>query len=57
MKVKEAVKIGGKMFIHTYSDKGMRLERDGEFYDDAFDLEELGREYVETEIPIETADL
>lgn len=53
MKEKEAVKIGGKMFIHTYSNSGMKLERDGELYDDAFDLIELGREYTETDKPIE----
>ena len=45
----ENVQIGGKMFIHTYSDKGCKIERDGELYDDAFDLEELGREYTETD--------
>ena len=49
MKVTEKVQIGGKTFVHTYSDKGFKLERDGELYDDALDPEELGREYTETD--------
>ena len=52
MIVKETVLIRGKTFIRTYSDKGMKLERDGELYDDAYDLVELGREYKETYTPI-----
>ena len=54
MKKKDIVQIGAKTFIHTYSNSGMKLERDGELYDDAFDLIELGREYAETGIPIES---
>ena len=52
MIVKEAVQIGGKSFIHTYSDKGMKIERNGDIYDDAFDPAEIGREYTETDTPI-----
>lgn len=47
---KDKVQIGNKMFIHTYSDKGFKLERDGDLYDDAFDPIELGREYTETDV-------
>ena len=54
MSVQETVLIGSNTFVHTYSNCGMKLERDGELYDDAFDLIELGREYVETDKPIES---
>lgn len=33
--------------IYTYSDKGMRIERDGVPYDDAIDPVEFGRTYKE----------
>lgn len=52
MKKTGTVIIGEKIFIHTYSDTGMKLERDGELYDDALDLVGLERNYVETDIPI-----
>lgn len=54
MIAKETVLIGNKAFVHTYSDCGMKLERDGELYDDAFDPAEIGREYTETDKPIES---
>ena len=54
MIVKDIVPIGTKTFVHTYSDKGFKLERDGDIYDDAFDIVELGREYTETDELIET---
>lgn len=57
MIVKDIVPIGNKTFVHTYSDKGLKLERDGDIYDDAFDLVELGRTYTETDIPTDSADL
>ena len=44
-------------FIYTYSDLGMKIH--GGFpeadYDEAYDPIELGRTYVETDIPIEDA--
>ena len=46
--------IKGKPFIRQYSDKGVLLERDGETYSVAEDPAELGRQYTETDIPIET---
>lgn len=57
MKKKDIVQIGNETFVHTYSDKGCKLERDGDLYDDAFDLVELGREYTETDTSTDPADL
>lgn len=56
MKKKDIVQIGNKTFVHTYSDKGFKLERDGDLYDDAFDLVELGREYTETNVRNDVAE-
>lgn len=56
MKMKDIVQIGNKTFVHTYSDKGLKLERDGDLYDDAFDLVELGREYTETDVRNDVAE-
>ena len=53
MIIKEPLDIKGKAFIKTYSDLGMMVERDGERYAEAIDLEYLGREYTETDEPIE----
>ena len=53
MIIPKKVKIGETDFIYQYSDKGMKLERDGELYDDAYDPVGFGREYTETDIPIE----
>lgn len=35
--------------IKTYSDAGMRIERDGERYVEAIDPVEAGRVYIETD--------
>ena len=53
MIIKEQLDIKGTAFIKTYSDKGMMVERDGVRYAEAIDLEYLGREYTETDEPIE----
>lgn len=53
MIIPKSVKIGDKDFIYQYSDKGMKLERDGELYDDAYDPAEFDRKYNETDIPID----
>ena len=53
MIVKENYTIKDKPFVKTYSDKGMMIERDGELYAEAHDPAEFGREYIETDIPIE----
>lgn len=41
----------GVVLNRTYSDRGMMIERDGVRYDEAIDPEELGREYIETDVP------
>lgn len=52
----EIITINGKTFIRTYSDKGMMIhggspEAD---YTEALDPAELGRTYIETDMPIES---
>lgn len=44
----------GVVLNRTYSDAGMKIERDGVIYDEAIDPAELGRTYTETDEPIET---
>lgn len=44
----------GVVLNRTYSDIGMMIERDGVRYSEAIDPAEFGREYVETDEPIET---
>jgi hypothetical protein len=39
--------------IKTYSDAGMLIERDGVRYCEAIDPADAGREYIETDEPIE----
>lgn len=53
MIITETLVIGERDFIKTYSDIGMMIERDGERYSEAIDPAEFGREYVETDEPIE----
>ena len=57
MIVKEIISVNGKDFERTYSEKGMKIERDGVRYDEAIDPINSGREYVETEEPAEVAEL
>ena len=52
MIVKENLTINGRDFIRTYSDKEMRVEREGILYSEAIDPAEFGREYTETNMPI-----
>lgn len=49
--------IKGREFVRTYSDKGMRIERDGAMYDEAVDPVEFGRQYTETDEPIPDIEL
>lgn len=55
MIITENCTINGKSFIKTYSDSGMMIERDGVQYSEAYDPAEFGRQYTETDIPIEPA--
>lgn len=48
--------INNKKFNRTYSDRNMKIERDGELYNEAYDPAELGRVYTETDNPIEGGD-
>ena len=52
MIVREIMTIKNKDFLHTYSNSGMLIERDGVMYSDAVDPIESNRSYSETEIPI-----
>ncbi len=46
----EHLTINGKEFVRTYSDSGVMIERDGEFYEEAYDPADSGRTYSETDI-------
>lgn len=46
----------GVVLMRTYSDKGMMIERDGVRYCEAIDPAELGRQYTETDEPIEPVE-
>lgn len=39
--------------IRTYSDSGMKVERDGVLYDEAIDPQNEGRVYTESAEPVE----
>jgi hypothetical protein len=53
MIVKTTKEINGKVYDYAYSDAGMMIERDGAQYSEAIDPIDSGREYTETDIPIE----
>ena len=53
MIVTENLTINGKAFVKTYSDAGFMVERDGVPYEEAIDPAEFGREYTESEEPVE----
>ena len=40
----------------TYSDKGMKIERDGVRYDEAIDPAKFNRQYTETDEPVESEE-
>ena len=48
--------IGGGL-TRTWSDAGMRIERDGVRYDEAIDPTDRGRTYTETDEPIPSEDV
>ena len=47
MIIVETVTINGKEFMHTYSDIGLDIERDGVVYSDAIDPIDSNRTYTE----------
>lgn len=54
MIVTENLTMDGRQFVKTYSDAGMKIQRqDGVVFDDAIDPVETGRTYTETDEPIE----
>lgn len=59
MIVVETLTINSKDFTKTYSDAGFYIERDGAFYEEAYDPAELNRQYIETDelIPIEEEEI
>jgi hypothetical protein len=70
MIIRENLTIGGRAFVKTYSDIGMMVEREEERYDhfsmnvelvrvrysEAIDPAEFGRQYTETDEPIEAEE-
>lgn len=50
MIITETVTINNRMFIHTYSDEGKYVVRDGVAYEDAMDPAEFNRTYTEGEL-------
>ena len=57
MIITETVTIDGKDFIHTYSDNGHTIRRDGIEYAEALDPVDTNRTYEETDtLAIETPD-
>ena len=56
MIITEALVIGERDFIKTYSDLGMMVEREGVRYAEAIDPAEFNRQYTETDEPIESVE-
>lgn len=56
MIVKTTKEINGIEYDYTYSDIGMMIERDGVRYGEALDPLNSGREYTETDEPIEVEE-
>ena len=54
MIVTEIINIDGRELTRAYSDAGYYIERDGALYSEAVDPNNSGREYTETDQPIET---
>jgi len=54
MITKEYSEINGRQAVLQKSDLGVKIRsiETGSLYDDAFDYEDLNREYTETDIPI-----
>lgn len=52
----EHVKLMTREFIYTYSDQGYKIKQlpSGDLYDEAYDLITKPKEYVETDIKIES---
>lgn len=55
MIVKTTKTINGVEYDYTYSDAGIMIERNGARYSEAADPLNSGRDYIETDEPIEVA--
>lgn len=55
MIITETIIINDTEYLHTYSDLGYKVERDGIQYDDAIDPIDSGRTYIE--IIVEDEDI
>lgn len=53
MIIQTTKEIRGREFDYTYSDAGMKIEREGVRYTEAYDPIGSGRVYTETDEPIE----
>ena len=53
MIIQTTKEINGVVYDYTCSDSGMKILRDGVEYDEAIDPAEFGRQYTETDEPIE----
>lgn len=49
MIITETIVINNTEYLHTYSDLGFKVERDGVIYDDAIDPIDSNRAYTEVE--------
>lgn len=56
MIVKTTMETNNLKYDYTYSDAGMMIERDGARYAEAIDPLGSGREYIETDEPIEVPE-
>ena len=56
MIVKTTKEINGVVYDYTYSDAGMMIERNGARYSEAIDPLNSGREYTETDDPIDSTE-
>lgn len=56
MIISEIISENGIEYLHTYSDLGWDIERDGIIYGDAIDPVDSGRIYTEVEPQIENGD-
>jgi hypothetical protein len=54
MVISETIVINGEEYLHTYSDQGFTVERDGAEYSDAIDPIDSGRVYTETKNKIDS---
>ena len=48
----ETIEIAGKAYVRTWSDLGVKIERDNERYDEAVDPVGLNRVYRETDVHV-----